>query len=490
MKSVDLREIIRQIERFTWAFMLFTLPLTSFPYFPKAIGGEALVRPVSLYPLIILIPISLLPKLLLKTLPKTLLALTLFALVAIFSSLLSLTRGIEPALGISVESRVLRGIFTLGIGCAFYVAIAMLPQTIEDLKFSIRWVYRGLGIAMAWGSLQAWNILSPDPKFFAFLAKVQSHLSIRRLMVDRISGMTYEPHWFAEQIILLLLPYSLAAVLNNYTIFKHRRGRVTFELLMLIWAIILLPFTFSRAGLMNLVIVIILGLVLSGIRIPNPKISNPHRPSLTWKIWRPLRMILIVSVISAPIYLIGSRNPFFSRIWAYWKTPEPNFVGYLSYLGFDARLVYAQAAYNIYQAYPQTGVGLGNYAFYFEEMLPYRNISEVPEILLMITPEMGRDRLITSKNFFLRILAETGIIGAIVFGVFLLIHLACALYLWLSPDKEWKYWGTASLCGLIAFSLSAITFDSFVIPNMWVLLGLITAANSDFRQSRLGLEQI
>ena len=148
----------------------------------------------------------------------------------------------------------------------------------------------------------------------------------------------------------------------------------------------------------------------------------------------------------------------------------------MSYLGFDARLVYAQAAFNIYQVYPLTGVGLGNYAFYFEENLPYRNLSEVPEILLMITPELGRDRLITSKNFFLRILAETGIIGGIVFGVFLLMHLAYASYLWFSPENEWRYWGTASICGLIAFSLSAITFNSFVIPNMWVLLGFISAA--------------
>jgi hypothetical protein len=59
---------------------------------------------------------------------------------------------------------------------------------------------------------------------------------------------------------------------------------------------------------------------------------------------------------------------------------------------------------------------------------------------------------------------------------FVIANLGCALYLWLSRDKEWQYWGVASLCGLLAFSLSALTFDSFVIPNMWVLFGLITAA--------------
>jgi len=109
-------------------------------------------------------------------------------------------------------------------------------------------------------------------------------------------------------------------------------------------------------------------------------------------------------------------------------------------------------------------------------MLPYRPIADVPEILLMVTPEPGRDRLITSKNFYLRLLAETGIIGAVAYLAFLMANLGCALYLWLSPDPEWRYWGTASLLGLLAFFLSALTFDSFVIPNTWVVFGLITAA--------------
>jgi O-antigen ligase len=148
----------------------------------------------------------------------------------------------------------------------------------------------------------------------------------------------------------------------------------------------------------------------------------------------------------------------------------------LSYLGFDARLVYGQAAFNTYLAYPVLGVGLGNYAFYFEEMLPYRPIAEVPEVLHMVTPEPGRDRLITSKNLYLRLLAETGIVGATAYLAFVIAHVGCAIYLWLSIDRRWQYWGTASLCGLLAFALSAMTFDSFVIPNTWVVFGLICAA--------------
>src|SRR5512139_2851928 len=104
---------LRVIQKVAWVLLLLTLPVTSFPYFPPALGGEALVRPLSLYPLVVLIVILVLPRLFSRPVSKTLLILVPFVLVAAVSSLISLLRGIEPSLGISVEARVLRGMFTL-----------------------------------------------------------------------------------------------------------------------------------------------------------------------------------------------------------------------------------------------------------------------------------------------------------------------------------------------------------------------------------------
>ncbi len=50
-------------QRIAWAAFLVTLPVTSFPFFPPAIGGEALVRPLSIYPLIVLVFLAVLPRL-------------------------------------------------------------------------------------------------------------------------------------------------------------------------------------------------------------------------------------------------------------------------------------------------------------------------------------------------------------------------------------------------------------------------------------------
>lgn len=473
-----------RLQRFLWAAFLVTLPVTSFPFFPPAFGGEALVRPLSLYPLSILLLFVVLPRLYKKPLPGNLLALLPFVLIALASSLISLLRGIEPALGISVTARVARGLTTLIIGSSIYLAISLLPEKKEDLHFTLRWIYIGCALSLFWGTLQAFYVLNFQTEWFNLLSKAQQYISYRRLLPERISGLTYEPHWFAEQIIVLLLPGLLAAVLSGYTVFRKRWGWLTFEWLLLIWAIIILPFTFSRSGVLNLILLIGLSLILFYFSKKN-KIngSSEHYPSSILS-RLPIRLALAICLTVTPIYLIGTRNAFFSRIWDYWGQENVSLTGYLSYLGFDARLAFGEAAYNAYIAYPVLGIGLGNYAFYFEEMLPYRPISELPEILRLITPEKGRDRLVTAKNFYLRLLSETGIIGTIAFLGFTTTLIGSALYLWLAPDQEWRYWGILSLIGLTAFALSAMTFDSFVIPNMWVIFGLITASTRIHLQSQ------
>ncbi len=503
---------MRAVHRLAWAIFLLALPVTSFPFFPAAIGGEVLVRPLSLYPLLILTILVIVPRLVTSPIPRSLVSLIPFILVAITSSLISLLRGIEPAMGISAAARVLRGISTLAIGSSIYLAVTLLPDTIDDLRFSLRWIYAGCGLALFWGSLQAIYVVNFDPDWFETLSNAQHYISIRRLLVERVSGLTYEPHWFADQIVTLLIPGTLAAVLSGETVFRIRWRWLTIEWLLLGWSILVLPFTFSRSGLLNLLLLALLAMMFFRLIRRSPEhvtyksdaaeqhsqrvlsepcvVETPHRdpkppsrltqtiPSwplrLPWK--ESLKVLVVLIVICVPIYLVGTYNNFFARIWEYWNKENTSLQEYVSYLGLDVRLAYAQAAINTYEAYPFLGVGLGNYAFYLEEMLPYRLLADIPEVLRMITPEKGRDRLVTAKNFYLRLLAETGILGAITFMAFVIAHLGCALYLWLSPDKEQRFWGMFSLLGLIAFALSAFSFDSFVIPNMWVVFGMISAA--------------
>lgn len=462
------------VSKALWIFFLVSLPVTSFPYFPPAIGGGALVRPLGLYPLLLLIPLVTLPRLVTRPLPRAVLALVPFVLVALASSLLSFTRSVDPALGITVNERVLRGLITLGVGLAIYLTVALYPSGLADLRASLRWLYTGFAAALLWGSLQAVYVVRFDQQWFKLMDELQGYVSIRKLFTTRVSGPTYEPNWFAEGISFLLLPWLLASVLSGYTVFRWRWRWLTIELLLLGWAVALLPFTFSRAGVLNLVVLAALSILF--FRFGSGQKATT-RISISKGLPRRLAEVgLVLAVLAGLVYAAGTRNEFFARIWGYWNRSNRTLSGYFEYLGFGARFIYGETAFRTFEEYPALGVGLGNYAFYFDEMLPDRPLAQTPEVRRLVTPEADRNRLITAKNLYLRLLAETGLAGTAAFIAFVVAILGCALFLWFSPQAEEKFWGTASLLGLIAFLFAALSFDSLAIPNMWVVFGLITAA--------------
>ena len=287
--------------------------------------------------------------------------------------------------------------------------------------------------------------------------------------------MTYEPKWFADQICFLLLPWLLSSVVQGQSVFKWRYRRVSIEMILLFWSVIVLLFTFSRSGMAILVgYAIIIFLMFRSRRASQKTTIRPvHQQSR-----RVVEALIAVLLLGIVIVGVGSQNRYFSRFWTYFTESEqigPNRT-YLEYIGFRQRFAYAETAFRVYEAFPVLGVGLGNYAFYFEEMLPDLPWSRFPEVIRYITPEEDAPRLITPKNLYARLLAETGLVGIILFTTFVLAVLGCALYLWFSSSKEQKVWGMGGLLALMIFPILVFSFDSFALPNMWVVFGLITAA--------------
>jgi O-antigen ligase len=466
--------------RLAWILFLVSLPVTSFPFFPFEVGGGTLVRPLAIYPILALSILVVLPRLFGTPVPRTLLSFFPFVLVALGSTLLAFLQGIEAAQGVSLAARAVRALATLFLGATFYLTVALWPQNRADLRSSLRWFYAGFALALLWGSLQAIYVVRFSPGWFDLLSRIQDYISIRRLFPNRVSGLTYEPNWFADQISFLFLPWLLASILTGYTAFSWRWRKLTIEWVLLIWAVVVLPFTYSRAGLVILAVVLLAG-VLFFRQVKAPRAGEKGRlgKSLVRRLGEGALLALILSGL---VYFAGTKNAFFARIWDYWeRRPEQGYAhyiaGYFEYLGFGARFTYWQTAFNIFDTHPFLGVGLGNYAFYLEENLPNEPLAAMPEVLRQIVPDVGRDRLVTSKNLYLRLLAETGLVGAATFVAFLIAITGCALRLWLYPGEENRFWGIAGLLGLTGFFLVALSFDSLAIPNMWVVFGLITAAH-------------
>ena len=482
-QALSRKEILPGIEKVAWALFFVSLPVTGFPFLPPALGGVALVRPLAIYPLIILLVVTAMPRLIGKPLPKPFVPLLIFVIVVVAGSFLASLQAVNDLLGVSLLDRTIRSFLTLGLGVAFYMTVALLPRNRQDLMYSLRWLYIGFAIALLWGSLQAVYVLHYSPEYFRWISEIQKYISIRRLIPKRVSGLTYEPNWFAEQISFLLMPWLFASVLSRTTVFRWSFRWITIELLVLVWSIFVLILTYSRAGLL-----VCAALLFFSVFLYRPSnLENSVRKRLGWARMAKRTMFggMMILVLGGLIFWVGSRNGYFSRLWRYW-TDEESTGEYWTYIAFSQRFIYWETAYHMFESYPLFGVGVGNYAFYFEEMLPDRPLFKTPELLRLITPEEGRTRLVTSKNLYARLIAETGLVGTASFVVFLVSILGWVIFFWLSPFKVHKFWGIAGILGFVAFALAAFSFDSFALPNMWVIFGLLTAAGQVFAPTETG----
>lgn len=226
---MNLGSVFGGLRQMAWVLFWLCLPITSFRYFPSGLGGGTLVRPLSLYPLLILLLLATLPRLWHRSLPKTVLALLPFVIAVLMSAAISFLLGIEPALGVSVGERVLRALITLAIGLSFYLTVAVIPTSSAELRSALRWMMVGFILAFLWGSLQTLYILHFDSRYFNLLNQIQKAFSLRKLFPTRISGATYEPNWFAEQINLLVIPWLLASLVNGRSLFPCTGGGLAWK---------------------------------------------------------------------------------------------------------------------------------------------------------------------------------------------------------------------------------------------------------------------
>lgn len=481
--------LLQKGRRILIAAFFISLPVTSFPFFPPSFGGSsAVVRPLLVYPLLGLVLVLTIPRFLSKKLPKPVLILLIFLIWAVVTSILPWFRGLQsPWHEVAWISRGVRTLITLALAFTIYLTVVLIPQKPADLRFVTRWIYAGLVLVIVWSSMQVIYILDLIPGWYEVVNGLQGYISIHRLRPTRISGMTYEPSWFADQIVVIWLPLVLAASLTDYSVFDWRWKWITVEKVLLLGTVSILAFTLSRTGLIlgvglslfGVLLKIVDGLLFRGPRVDDSDAAGPGQgiAAIVLAHKRLLFSLLGVVVFLAIFIYLGSQSGYISRLWEYWREVGDKELGqYLVYIGFGSRIAYWQTAYNIFLAHPVFGVGLGNFTIYFPDFLPYQHLARTPELLRHIVPQQGRSRVLTAKHFLLRILAEMGIVGLGIFITFLIVLLAGGIALWISRDKEEHFWGHVSILGVVALVIDSFSFDSFAIPNPWITLGMITAA--------------
>jgi O-antigen ligase len=475
LERVSVRKpTLHSLARFLWALTLVTLPVTSFRFMPF-LGAGTFVRPLALYPLGLLLLI-LLYQIWTKRLTRPwngsltiLLAFTLTALLA--TAVGSLLAPIELR-GQTYLDRALRAWVTLVIGLSFFLAAVWMNRSEADLKFSLKWLLAGLVLHIVWGGIQAVGL---QLGLRGELNEIQTLFSIRGLPRNRrIAGFAYEPSWLASQLTALYLPWLFASLLAKYRLTKFK----WLEAGLFIGGLVILLFTYSRSGLFIAAGAVILTFLVAGSEVMKEAAAwfwagfSRSEEKGRWGRMQAagsrigVGLLLIGAVTGAVVFLTNK-----GYIAALWNSSAESLWDYAIDVYIGPRLAYAVAAWEAFQSQPLTGVGLGASGFRMYSNMPDWALSGVPEIARQLSP--GSNLYPNPKNLYVRLLAEMGLPGFLVYLSFLFNLLAYALKGLRQAEPFWRFAGAAGFFSVVAIAAQGISQDSFAMPEMWVNLGMV-----------------
>jgi hypothetical protein len=491
--------VTQRIARILWAALLITIPVTSFPLISKTIGNSV-VSPLAGAPLLLLALLWFLPLVLSgRDRMAGWLPIVGFVLLAALSTSLVLFYQIYPFLGQTPLERSVRGLLTLGAGVGFYFVASEYARSTDALRFTLRCVYIGAVIAFLWSSVQILVLFRSIATDFqntyirsGLINEIHRFFSVRDLFSRRVTGLAYEPSWLANQLVILYLPLLIASVLQRYSAWTVRRTRLSVELGLLGWGILILFFSQSRIGYLSFFAMfawIIFQTVwrLSGQLIQRrgagfKEDRDPDQPhARTW-----MRIVVLIGIAA---FLLGS-------LWALLRLAstldqrlaklfEIDFVSTLrqydepvyalaSKLKYAERLVYWQFGFRVFSMYPLLGVGLGNAGFFFRETVP-AYAAKLPEMISILN---GAKEFPNPKSLWVRLLAETGIAGTLLFAIWIGAVVTRAGKLVRTSNPTLRVIGAAGGLALIAQIFEGFSLDTFALPQLWIITGLVTAAST------------
>jgi O-antigen ligase len=177
-------------------------------------------------------------------------------------------------------------------------------------------------------------------------------------------------------------------------------------------------------------------------------------------------VLCIGALAGAGLFL--SQKGYISRLF---NTRAESLEDFIIENSAGARAAYTFGALGAYDESPITGVGLGASGFYIYEHLPDWALTTIPEIARQLSPD---NRLYPNpKNLYVRLLAETGLIGFFVFIAFLFSVLGDGLNALGSKTSFGRYLGIAGVFSWFAIALYNLTQDSFATPNLWINFGIL-----------------
>jgi O-antigen ligase len=135
--------------------------------------------------------------------------------------------------------------------------------------------------------------------------------------------------------------------------------------------------------------------------------------------------------------------------------------------------MYWVSGFRVFSLYPVFGVGLGNAGFLMPSTVPAFG-SFLPEIIRSL--HQGAAGFPNPKSLWIRLLAETGVVGFTLFVGWLALSAAEAVRLARKGSGMAQALGLAALLAFVAQITEGFSMDTFGLPQLWIVMGLMLAA--------------
>lgn len=484
----------RLLERLTWAGMgllVLSLPFTSFPLVAR-LTGSSMVAPLALLPMGAMLVFWLLPYFARRgTLPPQALPLGAFLLAVVAGCAAAFFLPIPPLKGQAILHQEIEALATLAVGAGFYLLASAWINSANRLVFVLKLINVSGMMIILWSLAQA-AVFERMGGYPAWFWDLQGQFSSSMLLFPRrVTGFAFEPSWLAHQLNMLYLPYWLAAAASGYSAHRFQLGRIRFEHLLLIGGAAALFLSVSRIGWLSflaMLAVLILALNLRFVGWAQKSLLRRHtQPS--WRQQAIRRwffaasllalLILYIGLMLGAAYALSRIDPRMARLFDFSTIREYSFVYYANQLVFAERIVFWQAGWEVFNDFPLLGVGLGNAGFFFPEKLSAFSwgLTEIRTLMYQWST------LPNTKSLWVRLLAETGIVGFALFVSWLSVLWVSARYLLRRLVRLSTAMGLAGVFVLAGFLVEGFSIDTFALPYYWIAFGLLTAACGIARRS-------
>jgi len=476
-----------------WALTLIGLPLTSFPLITSLTG--ATVAPFSAIPLAVLILLWFVPYLVRRgSLPRETLPLVAFLLLALVLALFAFFTVESTFRDKTLLGQTLRTFVPVGMGAAFFLLISAWHKDTLAIRRTLQWIHVGGFVLLVWSVAQAMVVIGFRWQYPAWMDWIRTALVTQSNMAGnpRLAGLTWEPSWFAHQLNMLYLPLWLAASYQRTTVFP-RLWKISVENIFLVLGVVVFFLGSPRIGGVAFMLVLFYLFLMFNVAVYRWVI---HRLTPLWSaLKRPglikfgVGVVLVIGFIgmyvgfSALVLKVVSERDW--RVALLIKSPlSQSEIQQLSalnentlfYLGlrfaFMERTVYWMDGWRIFNDYPLLGVGLGNAGFYFIPRLPAVGWSSI-EVRAIVNANAGLPNI---KSIWYRLLAETGLVGFSIFVTWLLVLWSSASKSLRSRDDTLRTVALAGQLALLAFVFEGFSVDTFGLPYLFIMAGLIASA--------------